>query len=129
MQETSEETISHILKSKSLIEEVKQKLITISYDLTKHYEGKNNTTNTTKEPVNLLVDKNDSTAPIMEKTAKYETLTLANITGREGQEDDEVKEVEENYEGEEDNEGEEEVNTVKPNENEDEVMSYRIMIT
>jgi len=131
MQDTSEEKISNILSSKSLIEEVKQKLITISYDLTKHYEGKNNTTNTTKEPVNLLVDKNDSIAPIMEKTstAKYETLTLANITGREGQEDDEVKEVEENYEDEEDNEGEEEVNTVKPNANEEEVMSHRIMIT
>merc|ERR1719206_1602640 len=130
MQDTSEETISNILSSKSLIEEVKQKLITISYDLTKHYEGKNNTANTTKEPVNLLVDKNDSIAPIMEKTstAKYETLTLANIIGREGQ-DDEVKEVEENYEDEEENEGEEEVNTVKPNANEEEVMSHRIMIT
>merc|ERR1719233_595311 len=87
MQDISEETQSNISSSKSLIEEMKLKLITISYDLTKHYAEGNNTTD----------------------TEKASTQDLEFDTGMEG-EDNEVEEDdegEENDEDEENNESEE----------------------
>jgi len=122
MQDISEYSPSHTSSSKSLIEEMKHKLITISYDLTKHYEEGNSTTDT-KELDSLLTDKNNSTIPIMEEisTDRYAILDLEFDREREG-EDDEVEEEdedEENDEGEENNESEDDNESEKDYEEEE----------